>query len=63
MVVHRFLPALFRGFGYKAKFLEVDHRHRVFGNSKYGTIDRLIKGVIDLLRVYLIIKNSKKNVK
>ena len=61
--IHRFLPALFRGFGYKAKFLEVDHRHRVFGSSKYGTIDRLIKGVIDLLRVYLIIKNSKRNVK
>ncbi len=60
--IHRFLPALFVGFGYKTKFLEVDHRYRVFGKSKYGTIGRLIKGVIDLLRVYLIIKNSNKNV-
>jgi len=60
--IHRFLPALYRGFGYRTKFIEVDHRHRAFGKSKYGTIDRLIKGVIDLIRVYLIIKNSKKYV-
>lgn len=60
--IHRFLPALFKGYGYKTKFIEVDHRHRVFGKSKYGTIDRLIKGVIDLIRVYLIIKNYKKHV-
>ena len=61
--VHRFLPALYKGFGYRTKFLEVDHRHRTYGRSKYGTFDRLIKGIVDLLRVYLIIKNLKKYVK
>ena len=27
--IHRFLPALFTGYGYKTNFLKVDHRQRV----------------------------------
>ena len=41
-------------------FLKVNHRHRVHGKSKYGTIDRLIKGIIDIFRV-LIIKYKLNN--
>ena len=46
--VHRFLPALFRGYGYKTVFLEVNHRKRIYGSSKYGTMNRLFAGIRDI---------------
>ena len=55
--IHRFLPALFKGFNYETKFILVDHRSRKYGNSKYGTIDRLFRGINDLFKVKKIIKN------
>ena len=42
--MHRFLPALFKGYGYNTSFINVNHRKRKFGISKYGTIIRLFKG-------------------
>ena len=59
--IHRFLPALFNGFGYNTNFIEVNHRIRKFGNSKYGIMNRLFKGIYDMIRVYYII-NKNKNV-
>ena len=59
--MHRFLPALFKGYGKKTYFIDVDHRPRIHGSSKYGTLSRLFYGIIDLIRVYYIIKNYKKN--
>tara|TARA_X000000950_G_scaffold289404_1_gene412972 strand:- start:38852 stop:39538 length:687 start_codon:yes stop_codon:yes gene_type:complete len=56
--IHRFLPALYKGYGKKTFFVNVDHRNRLYGNSKYGTISRLIKGIIDIIRVINIIKNK-----
>ena len=58
--IHRFLPALFRGFGYNTHFIPVDHRHRASGISKYGTFLRLFKGIRDLIKVKLIINRYKK---
>ena len=57
--IHRFLPALFIGFGYKTFFIDVNHRKRKYGVSKYGTINRLFKGIRDLYKVKKIIKNNK----
>ena len=57
--MHRFLPALFSGYKKETKFINVDHRKRRFGHSNYGTIKRLIKGIIDIYRVIKIIKNIK----
>jgi len=54
--VHRFLPALFRGFGYKTAFIEVNHRKRVYGSSKYGTMNRLFVGIRDIAKVKKILK-------
>jgi len=54
--IHRFLPALFKGYGKDTLFLNVDHRPRIFGKSKYGTVGRLFKGINDLIRVLKIIK-------
>ncbi len=57
--LHRFLPALFKGFGKKTFFVKVDHRSRIYGISKYGILGRLFKGVFDIIRVITIIRNSK----
>ena len=54
--LHRFLPALFKGFGYNTDFINVSHRQRNSGNSKYGTFDRLFKGIRDIFIVNSIIK-------
>tara|TARA_A100001011_G_C14321313_1_gene850822 strand:- start:11294 stop:11995 length:702 start_codon:yes stop_codon:yes gene_type:complete len=58
--MHRFLPALFKGYGSKTFFINVDHRPRKYGYSKYGTLSRLFAGISDLIRVYIIIKKYKK---
>ena len=59
--IHRFLPALYKGFGKKTYFIDVDHRPRVYGISKYGTFDRMFRGVRDLIKVAKIIKKFKSN--
>ena len=56
--IHRFLPALFKGYGYSIKYLEVDHRPRVSGVSKYGTVNRLFRGIRDMFYVKKIIRNK-----
>ena len=58
--MHRFLPALFQAYGAKTHFIEVGHRPRTKGKSKYGTIDRLIIGTKDLIKVLYLIKRIKK---
>ncbi len=57
--IHRFLPALFRGFGHNTHFIPVSHRPRKAGKSKYGTINRLIWGLKDLIKVRKIINLRK----
>ncbi|MDD4913623.1 MAG: glycosyltransferase family 2 protein [Methylococcales bacterium] len=49
--MHRFLPALMQMTGGRVVSVNVSHRRRKFGVSKYGTLDRLMVGVIDLLGV------------
>ena len=53
--IHRFLPALFSGYGYKTLYLPVNHRPRNYGISKYGTMNRLFKGIRDTIYVYKIL--------
>jgi len=60
--IHRFLPALFIGFGYKTHFVNVDHRSRNFGISKYGTFNRLFRGIRDMIKVLIIIKKNKNDI-
>ncbi len=59
--IHRFLPALFKGYGHKTFFIIVDHRPRKFGKSNYGTFLRLFAGIRDIIKVALIIKKNKRN--
>lgn len=48
--LHRFVPVLADGRGYKVGELVIEHRAREFGKSKYG-LKRFIKGFLDLLTV------------
>ena len=59
--MHRFLPALFSGYGYKTTFVNVNHRHRHRGVSKYGVYNRVFRGIRDIFKVKSIIHNYNKN--
>ena len=59
--IHRFIPSLFNGYDQKVIFIDVEHRPRDFGSSKYGTIKRLFNGIVDMIRVFFIIKRYKRN--
>jgi len=46
--MHRFMPALMLREGYAVEFLEVNHRHRGAGRSKYTNLGRLAANMSDL---------------
>lgn len=49
--MHRFLPALFRRQGLDVILVPVGHRRRTRGASKYGVMNRLWVGIVDLFGV------------
>jgi glycosyltransferase involved in cell wall biosynthesis len=49
--MHRFLPALIQRNGGNTVSVEVNHRHRVMGVSKYGLHNRLWVGIVDIFGV------------
>ncbi|MGB8276115.1 MAG: glycosyltransferase family 2 protein [Alphaproteobacteria bacterium] len=49
--MHRFLPALFRRQGCEVVLVDVNHRPRERGQSKYGVGNRLWVGIVDLMGV------------
>ncbi len=55
--IHRFLPALYKGYGFKTKFSFVNHRERKYGISKYGTFSRLVNGLRDIKKVKRMIRD------
>lgn len=57
--MHRFLPALIKRGGGKMVTVAVTHRNREFGRSNYGTVDRLMVGVIDLFGVAWLQRRAK----
>ena len=48
--LHRFIPILAHARGFSVTELEVNHRERQFGHSKYG-IRRFLRGLLDLITV------------
>jgi dolichol-phosphate mannosyltransferase len=48
--LHRFIPVLAAARGYTVGEIEINHRPRRFGHSKYG-VRRFVKGFLDLLTV------------
>jgi dolichol-phosphate mannosyltransferase len=57
--MHRFLPALIKRRGGKIVSVPVAHRNREHGKSNYGTIDRLMVGIIDLFGVAWLQRRAK----
>jgi dolichol-phosphate mannosyltransferase len=57
--MHRFLPALFKRRGSKIISVPVGHRARKHGASNYGTFDRLVYGIIDLMGVAWLQRRAK----
>ena len=49
--MHRYIPALFQRQGGRVVSIEVNHRHRMQGISKYGFHNRLWVGIVDILGV------------
>ncbi|HEX7124154.1 MAG TPA: glycosyltransferase family 2 protein [Thermodesulfobacteriota bacterium] len=57
--MHRFLPALVQREGYAVHVVPVGHRPRRAGRSKYGTLDRLFAGLVDLAGVFWLRRRAR----
>ena len=49
--MHRFIPALLKGAGYRLVEIPVNHRPRRFGQSKYGLGNRALRATVDMFGV------------
>jgi dolichol-phosphate mannosyltransferase len=58
--MHRFLPALFQRDGWEVAHVDVGHRPRVAGRSKYTNFGRAIVGASDLLGVAWLIRRRRR---
>lgn len=56
--MHRFLPTILRAQGYRVVEIEVHHRERTRGMSKYGIGNRLWRGIVDCLAVRWYVKRA-----
>jgi dolichol-phosphate mannosyltransferase len=57
--MHRFLPALFMRHGAKVISVPVSHRARTRGTSKYGMLNRLWVGIVDIAGVMWLRRRYK----
>lgn len=53
--MHRYFPILMKVQGARIKEIKVNHRQRGAGVSKYGTLDRALAGIYDLIGVRWLI--------
>jgi dolichol-phosphate mannosyltransferase len=58
--LHRFMPILAHGAGARVKELDVNHRPRTAGRTKYGVWNRLGRGIYDLAMVRWYLKRQIK---
>jgi len=57
--LHRFVPVLAHARGFRVGEIEVHHRARRFGSSKYG-MTRFLKGLLDLVTVRFLTRFSQR---
>ena len=57
--MHRFLPALFQRQGSRVVSVPVSHRERTRGTSKYGMLNRLWVGIVDIIGVMWLRRRFK----
>lgn len=60
--MHRYLPALMKGHYVEVLHVDVSHRPRARGVSKYGFFDRLWVGVHDLFGVRWLLKRARPDI-
>lgn len=60
--MHRFLPALVIRRGGQVVSVPANHRPRERGQSNYGTLDRLMVGIVDLFGVMWLQRRAKRPV-
>lgn len=58
--MHRFIPALVKGAGYRLVEIPVQHRPRKFGVSKYGLGNRALRATIDMFGVRWLLSRQLK---
>jgi hypothetical protein len=58
--MHRFIPALVKGMGYKLTEVPTQHRPRVAGVSKYGFGNRALKATVDMFAVRWMLSRQLK---
>ncbi|SIO48525.1 dolichol-phosphate mannosyltransferase [Rhodovulum sp. ES.010] len=58
--MHRYLPALFKRDGWEVALVDVAHRGRHAGTSKYNNLQRALVGLHDLIGVAWLIRRRKK---
>ncbi len=58
--IHRFLPAMMLREGFRVSHADVRHRPRSHGISKYGTLDRLLVSLSDLIGVRWLLRRSRR---
>jgi len=57
--MHRYLPALFKRDGWEVALVDVSHRERHAGQSKYNNLQRALVGIHDLIGVSWLILRRK----
>ena len=57
--MHRYIPALLGWKGFRIAEVEVNHRYRKYGKTKYG-VSRVLKGFLDLLNILFWRKFSNR---
>lgn len=58
--MHRYLPALFKAYGWDVVHVDVSHAARIAGWSNYSNLQRALVGVVDLLGVMWLIRRAKR---
>lgn len=56
--MHRYIPALANSLGYRVGEIDVEHRARQYGKSKYGW-ERYLRGFFDLMTVKMVTQYVK----
>ena len=57
--MHRFIPALVKGAGFKIVEMPVNHRARQFGVSKYGLGNRAVRATTDMFGVRWLLSRHR----
>jgi dolichol-phosphate mannosyltransferase len=61
--MHRYIPAMTKRLGEPISSVPVSHRRREAGRSNYGTLDRFLVGISDILGVVWLLKRYDAKVK